>query len=743
MARKPIRSTHTDAIQKVLSGWTGALPRPRKLARIMGIDDAEYREFRRAYDRVMALGLAASAASEPGARRAGQAAAKPMVGRFKANPRGFGFVTPEPPDGSDDVFIPARMTGGAMSGDLVEIKPLPRSRHERAHHRAGEVIEVLERGTHRVVGTLERASGAGLVHPEGKDFDTPVLVLDLDRKVPDGARVVVDIVEFPRVGGTMPLGEVREVLGSPGALEVETLSVIRAHGLPDRSSDAALAEARAAADTYRPEDVLPGREDLSGVVVITIDPPDARDFDDAISLEPSGDGTATLGVHIADVAHFVREGSCLDLEARERGNSAYFPRRVVPMLPEPLSAGVCCLKPGEPRLALSIFLTFDASGHVVRTRMARSVVRSRHRLTYEAAQRICDGATEGCTDEVVRLVREMEGLARRIADRRRRAGMLHLDLPEVSLVLAPDGTVRDAVPAGREFSHTIIEMFMIEANEAVASLFAGLGVPLVRRIHPPPDDESYSLVRALARSADHRLPDGALGRNDLQRLLDDVTGRPEGYAVNLALLRSLQQARYSTDLEGHFALASTHYCHFTSPIRRYPDLLVHRLLTAHLRGQPLPTDGADDLEALAEHLSMTERRAEAAELELRHVLVLRYLSTRIGERFAGVVTGVTDFGVFVQSPRFLVEGLLRLEDLGTPEPRVDPESGTVRSRAGRATIRLGMELEVVIARVDVARRHLDLALAPGGRGRTTARPRRTRDQARQPRRVPRTRRDRG
>ncbi len=355
-----------------------------------------------------------------------------------------------------------------------------------------------------------------------------------------------------------------------------------------------------------------------------------------------------------------------------------------------------------------MFITYDARGEVLRSRMTESVIVSKQRLSYEQAQAICDGDPGGFPEEVVELVRDMEELARRLQARRRREGMLTLDLPEVTLVLDDSGRVIDARPAGREFSHTIIEMFMIEANEAVAELFANLEVPLVRRIHPPPDEESYGLLRALAETAGHPLPDREPTRRDLQKLLDAVAGLPEGYPINLTLLRSLQQARYSTAPEGHFALASGHYCHFTSPIRRYPDLLVHRQLTDHLRGRSLDHIDAEELERRAEALSVTERRAEAAERELRQVLVLQHLAGRIGESFEGVVTGVTDFGLFVQSPRFLVEGLLRLEDLGREAWQADLDRGLVRGQRTGRVVRLGSVLKVTIAQVDVARRFLDL-----------------------------------
>jgi len=670
----------------------------------MEIDEADYRIFRRCYKQMRRSGRLISGA------RSGASAPQQKVGRFQANPRGFGFVTPEPPDGAEDIFIPAGRGGGALTGDLVAVHL-----HEKGRRgglsRAGQVTKVLERGLKRVVGTLEHAGGSGLVHGEGNRLDTPILILELEPGVAEGSKVVVEVVEYPSGEGMMPIGRITEVLGPTGELESETLSIIRAYDLPEVFPSEVLEEAEGIAESFDSEEIAE-REDLTALTVVTIDPADARDFDDAISLVREEDGTTTLGVHIADVSHFVQEGSRLDEEARLRGTSVYFPRRVVPMLPEPLSAGVCCLKQDERRFAKTVFITYDTRGEVVRTRMAESVIRSRQRLTYEQAQEICDGGGDDFHPEVGTLVRDMAGLARLIAARRRRAGMLHLDLPEVDLVLDEEGRVTDAKPTGREFSHTIIEMFMIEANEAVASLFADLGVPLIRRVHPPPEEESYGLLNALAQVCGHPLGSATPTRHDLQALLAAVSDRPEGYAVNLALLRTFHQARYSVELQGHFALASRHYCHFTSPIRRYPDLLAHRLVSLYLRKRSLGSDEeADELQELAVRLSELERRAEAAEMELRRVLVLQYLSARVGQHFRGIVTAVTDFGIFVQFPRFLVDGLLRFEDLPGGGWEADLENGRACTRHGDQEIRLGAPLEVSIARVDVAQRHLDLTVS--------------------------------
>ncbi len=461
-------------------------------------------------------------------------------------------------------------------------------------------------------------------------------------------------------------------------------------------------------------DDIRGREDLaaSGLTVVTIDPPDARDFDDAISLQPGPHGRVTLGVHIADVSHFVTPGTALDEEAHRRGTSTYFPRKVVPMLPEVLSNGVCSLQEGQRRYCKSVFITYDADAHVAATRFAETVIASAKRLTYEQAQGICDGQRGGYERKVVDLLRRCLELAHRIEARRRQAGMLHLDLPEVELVFDAHGKVVDAVPEDLSYTHTLIEMFMVEANEAVAALMGRLNRPVLRRIHPAPSATSAAPLAAFVRAAGHRLSKD-LSRHDLQKLLEAVKGRPESYAVNLAVLRMFEQAEYSPMQVGHFALASEHYCHFTSPIRRYPDLTVHRMLEDYCRGRldTRPPEDLAELVRLGSAMTAAERRSEAAERELREVLLLQMLATRVGQEFEGVVTGVANFGIFVQLRRFLIDGLVRLEELGDDWWDVDARTGQVRGERTGKVYRIGDLMNVRVIGVDEARRQLNITPA--------------------------------
>jgi ribonuclease R len=695
---------YAEAIIKYLSSRGYQPLKPRQLARQMGVAEADYDTFRTAVKILRDSGRAVMGAKN--ALTLPEMAGR-VVGFYRANPRGFGFITPETPNAHGDLFVPEGAGGGALTGDLVEAVVRKRGRREGRILYAGQVVEIVKRARNRFVGTLRQAEGAWFVVPDGSGMTAPIVVSDIGSAGPhEGAKVVAEIITYPGPG-ELPEGVLVEVLGPSGQIEVETQAVIRAHGLEDAFSEAALEEARRSAEGFDP-DAFDGRRDLTGQTIVTIDPPDARDFDDAISLARRGE-EVTLGVHIADVSHFVREGGTIDEEARRRGTSVYFPRKVVPMLPEVLSNGVCSLQEGRNRYCKSVFVTYDAQARVVRREFAETVIRSTRRLTYAQAQDICDGKVGGYPPKVVELMRGCLGLARRIEQRRREAGMLHLELPEVQLIIDEAGRVTDAKPEDDAYTHTVIEMFMVEANEAVADLMERLNRPCLRRIHPAPEASSSAELSAFLRAAGHRLPP-AFTRRDLQNLLEAVRGRPESYAVNLAVLKTFQQAEYSPMRVGHFALASDHYCHFTSPIRRYPDLTVHRLFADHCRGRmdSRPPEDVSELVKLAQHCTGAERRAEAAEEELRQVLILQMLEGRVGEDFDGVVTGVASFGVFVQLQRLLIEGLIRLEDLGDDWWEVNARMGQVRGERNGRTIRIGDLLAVKIAGVDLARRQLNL-----------------------------------
>ncbi len=696
---------YVEAILKFLSSREYQPLKPRQLARQMGVAEADYGTFRDAVKRLrdagrVVLGVKnALMLPEMGSS---------VVGVYRANPRGFGFVVPETPNRHGDLFIPPEAGGGALTGDHVVARVRKRGKRGGEMVYRGEVVQIIKRGDSRFVGTLERSEGTWFVVPDGTAMTTPIVVRDVTAAGPKpDEKVVVEIVQYPRPG-ELPMGVIVERLGTGGVTEVETLAVIRAHGLEDEFSEQALADARAAVDAFDPDDST-GREDITKETVVTIDPPDARDFDDAVSIAHGGGGKVTLGVHIADVSHFVGEQTALDDDARRRCTSVYFPRSVLPMLPEVLSNGVCSLQEGVLRFCKSVFITYDSAGKVLASRAAETVIRSAKRLTYRQGQAICDGGTADCSKKVVRLVREMARLAKRIEERRNAAGMLHLELPAVELVFDENDRVVDAVAEDASYTHTVIEMFMVEANEAVARLLDGKGRAFLRRIHPAPDPAAGKDLSTFIRACGRKIPRD-LTRKDIQQLLQAVRGRPEEYAVNLAVLRTFQAAEYSPRSIEHFALASKCYCHFTSPIRRYPDLTVHRLIAEACRGtlDDRPPEDISALNQLGADCTAAERRAEAAEYELRDVLVLELLAERIGEGFEGTITGVASFGLFVQSPRYLIEGLIRMPDLGDDWWEVDARRGEVRGEHSGRRFRIGDRLAVRIAGVDKARRQLNL-----------------------------------
>jgi ribonuclease R len=743
-----------------------------------------------------------------------------VTGRFQQTSRGFGFVVPEESNAHGDLFIPAGENLGAVSGDYVAAKVVVRQKYDMRDKKSisGRIVEILRRATNQAVGTLSKQHDHWVIIPDGNIFRAPIEVQDVTAKsANEGDKVVVELIRFPQPDQPGQ-GVITEVLGARGEPEVELQSVIRQFSLPREFPAPVMQQARDAARTYDPA-ALTDRELLYDDLIITIDPDDARDFDDAISLKvlseqgrksnadapledeeveellgsdsrQAGKPAFELGVHIADVANFVPVESAMDLEARARGNSIYFPRNVIPMLPEILSNGVCSLQEAQPRLTKTAWIKYDSRGNVVGTRFANTIIKSRKRLTYRQAQAVIDDAkgegrpySKGLLEappnpnvpevepDVRALLINMDRLARIIRQRRLAAGMIVLDLPEVELVMDAAGHVIDAKPEDDSFTHKIIEMFMVEANEAVSRFLTRHDLPVLRRIHPDPDVMAAEQVRQFMMVAGRKLPK-VLDRAAIQSLLDSVRGTPIAYAVHLSVLKTFTTAEYSPLDLGHYALASDNYAHFTSPIRRYADLVIHRCLDAVLQdkgakrrigegskkktlkqkgGKPLPhptepsgsaaglpeTNDAPtakeptgrvnlmpehlgqvpdyaSLEQLGKHLSFTERRAADAERELRAVKVLQLLAEHVGDVIDGVVTGITSFGVFVQSTRFLTEGLIRIGDLPDDFWQFDDRVGALRGQRSGRRISLGDRAKVQIVSVNIPARQLELRLLEHG-----------------------------
>ncbi len=688
--------------------------KPRVIAEQLQVSKAQAAEVKKAVKHLVARGrLAYGSNHMVEAADATRPKGDRVIGVFRRAEGGFGFVRPSGAARGDpevrDIFVPADKAGDASSGDVVAVRVRGKRGHGEARPR-GEIVEVIERQAHEFVGTYFESGGSGLVEIDGGLFSRAISVGDPGaRNVRPNDKVVVDMIRFP---SHLHEGEgvILEVLGPRGKPGVDVLSIVREFKLPEEFPDEVLEEARRGAEGIE-ESIPEDRFDATAETVITIDPADARDFDDAISLARLDNGPWRLGVHIADVAHFVRPKTALDREALERATSVYLPDRVIPMLPELISNGLASLQPGKLRFTKTIYLEFAADGLRVASDVHSAVIKSRRRLTYgEVDQFLADAAPwrRKWGAEVCQLLLRMRELAAILRRRRFARGALELTLPEVKIELDAHGRVSGAHVEENTESHQIIEEFMLAANEAIAELLRDRGFQFLHRVHPAPDPRK---LRALGEFVTElRLPSRDLAsRFGLQTLLGGAVGRPEQHAVHYAVLRSLPRAVYSPKEEEHYALASPCYCHFTSPIRRYPDLTVHRLIDAVL-AKAKPRNDLAALTQLGEHCSQREQRAEAAERELTKLKLLTYMSGRIGEEMEAVITGVESFGLFVQGILLPAEGLIHVDSLVDDYYRFDRTAHSLFGHRAGNQFRLGDLVRVVVARVDLERRELDFRL---------------------------------
>ncbi len=635
-----------------------------------------------------------------------------IAGILRKISSGAGFVIPHDAVArTGDIFIAREDLRDAHTGDEVLVRLLKRRRSQG--QRTGRIEEILTRATRTFVGTYLVRGGQGYVRIDGGAFAEPVYVGDPGAK---GARpddkVVIEMLRFPThfSGGEAVLTEVLGARGEPG---VDTLSIIHEFGLPDEFPERVLDEARDQAEAFD-ERLLEERRDLTGETIITIDPVDARDFDDAISLKRTNDGHWHLGVHIADVSHFVQEGSELDVEARRRGTSVYLPDRVLPMLPEVLSNGLASLQKGKVRFTQSVYIEFSPEGTPLSTEFCRSAINVTWRFAYEEVMPLLrdpERTSHHVPGNVRKLMTAMHELAMILRARRFGGGALELSLREVKLDFDEQGRVAGAHAVEHDESHQIIEEFMLAANIAVAREFSDRGLLFLRRGHGEPDFVKLKTFAEFARALGYTIQQFQ-SRFELQDLLNEVRGKPHERALNYALLRSMKQAEYTSADVGHYALAVEDYCHFTSPIRRYPDLAVHRLFAqlCSSRGKP-HGEPPLELEKLARHCSNTERRAEKAERELTKVKLLTFLEDKVGLEIDALITGVEPFGIFCQGTELPVEGLIHISVLDRDD-YFDYDSGTfslVGRRTGRQ-YRLGDRLRVSVSHVDVDRRTLEFSI---------------------------------
>ena len=620
---------------------------------------------------------------------------------------GTGFVTPE--GGGADILVPARFVGNALDGDRVRVRM---RRDEDGHGAAGEITAIVERSRRDIVGTLRNRGSQLVVAPLNTAYQTLFRVADPKEAKP-GDRVVMRFAAWD-ADDPAPEGEIIDVIGPADNPSLDTESVIREYGLPREFPLEAIAEA----ETVSARLDEPGeRLDLRGEYIITIDPKSAKDFDDAISLSHDDKGRRVLGVHIADVTHFVRPGSALDREARRRGTSVYLVDKVIPMLPEQLSNGVCSLRPDEDRLAFSVFLTMDADGAVVGRSFAKSRIRSRLRLTYEEALAVLEGREpqggRKIPVEAAALLRETGALAKQVRARRFRGNALDLAVPEVRIALAPDGRMTGLYTTPQDEAHQLIEEFMVLANVAVASECADRGIPYLSRFHDKPDPEKMAALSLSLATLGISAGNLSVPRN-LANLVRRIQSHPLRATLGTMILRSLKRAEYSADEHGHYGLGKPFYSHFTSPIRRYPDLLLHRQLASLIATPRGPQPPLSELRAVAASSTAAEVKADQAERALVEIKKYGYLEEAIRRgdvpAYDAVITRVTEFGVFVEIDDLGLSGMVHVSRLSDRFLRF--HAGAQRLAGGGKSFSVGQTLRVMPAAVDADNRHIEFVPAP-------------------------------
>jgi ribonuclease R len=639
-----------------------------------------------------------------------------VVGRITTNPRGFGFVVPDRAveNASGDIYVAGSNLNQAMHGDRVV------ARIERITDRGveGRIVRILERAAATTVGRYDVDDGGmGFVVP----FDRRLI---MDVQIPPGEQkdaepgdmVTVEITRWP-TPARGPLGRVQEVLGSIDEPGVDTEIIIRKHGIPDEHSEEAVQEARRLGTEVREKD-LRDRTDFRPLTTVTIDGEHARDFDDAITLERLGNGNYWLGVHIADVAHYVPEGSALDEEAYERATSVYFPDRAVHMFPSDLATGLCSLNPDVDRLVQSCLMEIDRRGQVVRYEMHDGVIHSNARMTYNEVNAILtdrDPDVRTRYSELVHLFEEMRELFEILNKRRHRRGSIDFDLKEPEIVLDDEGMVEAIVALERNVAHRMIEEFMLVANETVAQHLEDRAVPSLFRVHEEPDPMKVEQFEEFVTTLGYSLaaPKGAIKPRHFQKLVEKMRGTPEEKPIAFLMLRTMQKARYDASNLGHFGLAAESYTHFTSPIRRYPDLVVHRTLREARHGRMADErreELLDELPEAARHTSERERRADDAERELVQWKKVRFMADKVGDEFNGYITGVTSFGIFIELVEHFVEGLVHISTMADDYYRFVERAHILRGENTGRVYRLGDRVQVQVIKVDMERRQVDLGL---------------------------------
>ena len=625
------------------------------------------------------------------------------TGTFIGHARGFGFVTPDA--GGEDIFIPASETMGAMQKDRVLYKVLHKA--EKGKKADGVIVRILERGQQRIVGTFEAGSkGYGFVVADDKKIAKDIFISRENTKgAVTGHKVVVEITDYGE-DRRNPEGKVIEILGHINDPGVDILSVIRRYELAVEFPEEVYAEIEHLGTEVAEADKK-GREDLRDLLTITIDGADAKDLDDAVSLKRLGNGNFELGVHIADVSHYVRENTALDKEAYARGTSVYLVDRVIPMLPHKLSNGICSLNPHVDRLALSCLMEVNGRGEVVSHRILESVINSDYRMTYTAVREILEDGAPALLEqyaEILPMLEDMEELRQILGEKRRKRGSVNFDLPESKIILDENGKPIDIKPYEKSIATNMIEEFMLVCNETIAENSFWQEMPFMYRSHQEPDEDKLEKMEQFLRGFGYylRKKDGEIHPRELQKVLQKAEETDEERIITRMVLRSMMQARYTAENGGHFGLAAKYYCHFTSPIRRYPDLEIHRMIKKMLHGELDEKASAyyrRKMPDWAKHCSKQERVAEDAERDTDALKKVEFMEDKVGQIYEGIISGVTNWGIYVELPN-TIEGMVALSQMDDDYYEFDEKKMLVFGKRTKKSYRLGDKVVVSVAKVD-------------------------------------------
>ncbi|MRX72310.1 ribonuclease R [Bacillus lacus] len=705
-----------DHISKLLAFMEEEAYKPltvQELEQAFGIEDsAEFKEFVKALVVMEEKGLIVRTRSN----RYGLPHKMNLVrGKVSGHAKGFAFVDPGQPD-MKDIFIPPNELNNAMHGDTVLVRL---STETSGTRQEGTVIRILERGVEQIVGTYTESKHFGFVIADDKKIANDIFIpKNGSNGAVEGHKVIVKLTTYPE-GKKSAEGEVVQILGHKNDPGVDILSIIHNHGLPQAFPEEALQQAQDVNDVIEESDIGSDRRDLRDQVIVTIDGEDAKDLDDAVTVTRLENGNYKLGVHIADVTHYVTEGSPIDMEARERGTSVYLVDRVIPMIPHRLSNGICSLNPKVNRFTLSCEMEIDEKGEVVKHEIFQSVIKTTERMTYSAVNKILadkDEETRKKYKELVPMFEQMGELAQILRSKRMTRGAIDFDFKEAKVLVNEEGAPYEVVLRERSVAERLIEEFMLLANETVAEHFHWMNVPFIYRIHEDPNEEKLQRFLDFITNFGYvvRGTANAIHPRALQSIIEEVSGKPEEIIVSTVMLRSMKQAKYFEESLGHFGLATEYYTHFTSPIRRYPDLIVHRLIRTYLiegqaANEKTKAKWADKLPGIAEHSSNMERRAVEAERDTDELKKAEYMLDKVGEEYDGIISSVTNFGMFVELPN-TIEGLVHVSYMTDDYYRYDERSYAMIGERTSNVYRIGDEITVRVVKVDKDERAVDFEI---------------------------------